>query len=256
MALSWTLDKIGPLARSADDCGLVLDAIAGPDSADPSTMPTTYRYDGSRQRTRGFRIGVLRQDLDSMQPAVRSNFEESLHLLSDLGSLDDVDLPDFPYADLAMVIFRVEAAAAMEELAERGDLAKLTAAEDRTGAFAGAFVPAVDYLRAMRIRRKVDHALDDLFAQYDAIVAPTTAVVASPLTMNFDAYAGTLRRLTIGAAGNLAGLPAISLPNGFGERGLPTAFQVVGRVGGENTVLALGRAVQEMTEWHRRNPIV
>jgi len=81
-------------------------------------------------------------------------------------------------------------------------------------------------------------------------------VVAAPLDMPLDAYFGKVRRLPVGAAGNVAGLPAISLPNGFGERGLPTAMQIVGRVGGENAILAVARAYQARTDWHTRRPEV
>ena len=142
----------------------------------------------------------------------------------------------------------------MEELAERNDFAALTAPEDRIGAYSGATVLAVDYLRAQRIRRHASVALDALVARYDAVVSPSTALVASPLTTRFDDYAGHLRRLVLGAAGNIAGLPAISIPNGFGERGLPTGLQFVGRVGSENTILALARAIQTRTAWHLQQP--
>jgi aspartyl-tRNA(Asn)/glutamyl-tRNA(Gln) amidotransferase subunit A len=254
MALSWTMDKIGPMARNADDCGLVLDAIAGSDRDDPTTLVAHYRYDPAHERNEGFRIGVLREDFDQMQSEVRGNFEQSLGILATCSKLEDVTLPEHPYGDAATVILRAEAAASMEELMERGDLARLTAPEDRTNGFAGAFIPAVDYLRAMRIRRRIAVDLDNLFARYDAIVAPSTGVVASPLSANFDDYAGSMRRPTLGAAANLAGLPGISVPNGFGERGLPTGIQFVGRVGAENTILAIARKFQSQTDWHLRVP--
>ena len=254
MALSWTLDKLGPMCHSADDCGLVLDAIAGPDPADPTTIPSTYRYAPERDRGDGFRLGVLRDGLDGAQPEVRANFEASLQVLGQIASLEDVVLPDLPYNEATRIIMNAEAAAAYEELVESGIVADLTAPEDRTGGYARTVLPAVDYLRALRIRRHIGVALDDLFARYDGIVCPTTAVVASPLDMNFNDYAGRVRRLPIGGAGNVAGLPAISVPNGVGERGLPTALQVVGRAGAENQILAVARAYQARTDWHRRQP--
>lgn len=254
MALSWTLDKLGPMCHSADDCGLVLDAIAGPDPADPTTLPTPYRYAPERERVGGLRLGVLRDGLDGCQPEVRANFEAALAVLGQFASLEDVALPDLPYNDATRIIMNAEAAAAYEELVESGIVADLTAPEDRTGGYARTVLPAVDYLRALRVRRHIGVALDDLFAHYDGIVAPTTAVVASPLDMNFNDYAGRVRRLPIGGAGNVAGLPAISVPSGFGERGLPTALQVVGRVGAENQILAVARAYQARTDWHRQRP--
>jgi len=256
MALSWTLDKLGPMCRTADDCGLVLDAIAGPDPDDPTTLPEPYRYAPEQDRTEGFRLGVLRDGLDDAQPEVRANFEQSLAVLSEFATLEEVTLPDFPYAEVARIILNAESAAAFEDLIESGAVAGLTAPEDRWGAYARTVIPAVDYLRALRVRRHIGVALDRLLARYDGVVCLTNAVVAAPLDMPFDAYFGKVRRLPIGAAGNLAGLPAISLPNGFGERGLPTAMQIVGRVGSENSILAVARAYQARTDWHTRRPEV
>jgi aspartyl-tRNA(Asn)/glutamyl-tRNA(Gln) amidotransferase subunit A len=256
MALCWTLDKLGPLARTADDCGLVLAAIAGADPADPTTLTSAFRYQPDAERTAGFRLGVLRDGLDGAQPEVRANFTRSLNDLAQVASLEDVTLPDLPFGDTTTIILRAEAAAAMEDLIDRGTLAGLTAPEDRHGGYAGVLIPAVDYLRALRVRRHAGIALDRLLARYDAIVYPTTTLVASPLKLRFDDYAGKQRRPPIGAAGNLAGLPAISVPNGFGERDLPTGLQLVGRVAGESAILAAARAYQARTDWHRRRPSV
>jgi aspartyl-tRNA(Asn)/glutamyl-tRNA(Gln) amidotransferase subunit A len=106
----------------------------------------------------------------------------------------------------------------------------------------------------MRIRRRLAADLDTVLSRFDCVAAPSTGVVASPLTMSFDDYAGPVRRLMLGAAANLAGLPGVSLPNGFGERGLPTGLQLVGRVGDENAILAVARAFQGRSDWHRRQP--
>ena len=231
MALSWTLDKLGPMCRSADDCGLVLGAIAGPDPGDPTTRPVGWAYAPERDRASGFRLGVLRDHLEGVQPEVRAAFEASLDVLAAVATLEEVRLPDFPYLAVARVILFAEAASALEELIERGLLAELTAPEDRIGGYPGTTIPAVDYLRAQRVRARLMAELDALLARYDALLAPSTGVVASPLAARFDEYAGPVRRQSIGAAGNLAGLPAISVPNGFGERGLPTGLQIVGRAG-------------------------
>jgi aspartyl-tRNA(Asn)/glutamyl-tRNA(Gln) amidotransferase subunit A len=254
MALCWTLDKLGPLARSADDCGLALAGMAGPDSADPTSLPGAYAYDPDDDPDRGFRLGVLREGLDQMQPEVRENFLTSLGVLGEVATLEDVALPDYPYGEAAMIILRAEAAAAMEDLFEKNQIAELTAPEDHLNGYPGFAVTAVDYLRAMRVRRLICQGLAPLFARYDAVVCPTTGLVASPLDVTFDSYSGRLRRMNIGAAGNLAGLPSISVPNGFGERGLPTALQFVGRVGGENQILAVARAYQARTDWHVIRP--
>ncbi|MBX6343059.1 MAG: amidase, partial [Thermomicrobiaceae bacterium] len=188
MALSWTMDKLGPMCRTADDCGLVLEAIAGPDPADPTTLPAPWRYAPERERAAGFRLGVVREGLEDAQPEVRRAFEESLTVLGQFATLEEVALPDFPYIEVARVIIAAEGAAAFDDLIESGALAGLTAPEDRIGGYPGTLVPAVDYLRALRIRRKVQVALDALFARVDALVCPTTGVVASPLDVRFDEY--------------------------------------------------------------------
>jgi aspartyl-tRNA(Asn)/glutamyl-tRNA(Gln) amidotransferase subunit A len=254
MALCWTLDKIGPMARTADDCGLILGAIAGPDPSDPTTIPAPYRYETGTRRATGFRLGVIRDGQDAMQPEVRRSFEAALGVLGEVGALEDVSLPDLPYLEATRIILLAEAASAMEDPIEDGTFAGLTAPEDRIGGYAGRLIPAVDYLRAQRVRRHAARALDGLLRRYDAVVAPSTGVVASPLDTTFDAYAGKLRRTSLSAAGNLAGLPAVSVPNGFGERGLPTGLQFVGRAGSENAILAVARAYQSRTNWHLMHP--
>jgi len=252
MALCWTLDKLGPLARTADDCGLVLGALAGSDPLDPTTIATPWTYRASLPER--LRLGVLREGLEAAQPEVQESFQTSLETLAELGTLEDAQLPDLPYADATSIILQVEAAAAMEDLLEKDLLKDLTAPEDRAGGYAGSAIPAVDYLRALRIRRHARAALAEVFQRYDALVSPTTDLVASPLDLRFRDYAANRRGSPIGAAGNLAGLPALSVPNGFGERGLPTALQFVGAAGSENLLLALGAAYQERTDWHGRRP--
>jgi aspartyl-tRNA(Asn)/glutamyl-tRNA(Gln) amidotransferase subunit A len=255
MALCWSLDKLGPMCHTADDCGLVLNAIAGRDPADPTTLPDQYAYRPESARASGFRLGVLRQGVDRVQPEVRDNFEAACRVLGEIATLDEVSLPDYPYHETTSVILAAEAAAAYEDLIEQGVTAGLTSPEDRLGGFAGSVLPAVDYLRALRIRRKICVALDDLLSRYDGIVAPTTPVVANAIDERFGSYSGKAAlRLDINAAGNLAGTPAISVPNGFGERDLPTAFQIMGRVGGENAVIAVAAAYQARTDWHSRHP--
>jgi aspartyl-tRNA(Asn)/glutamyl-tRNA(Gln) amidotransferase subunit A len=254
MALSWTLDKLGPLCRTADDCGLVLDAIAGPDPRDPSTLDALYQYRPDRDRSAGFRLGVLHQGVADAQPEVRDNFSRTLDELSRIATLEEVTLPDFPYGPMADIIIRCEGAAALESLIVSGQVNELTAPEDHHGGYPGLTIPAVDYLRAMRIRNLMMTELDSLFARDDGIVHPSHGLVASPLDMTFDAYRGQVRWSDLSAAGNLAGLPAITMPNGFGERGLPTGVQVVGRAGADNRILAVARSYQAQTDWHLRRP--
>ncbi len=260
MALCWTLDKLGPMCRTADDCGLVLDAIAGHDPEDETSLDRPYRYEPERDRERGFRLGVLTSAAEGIQQEVAANFRASLDVLREVATLEDVELPDLPYNQTTEVILAAEAASAFDEFIASGKVTELTAPEDRIGGYARRLLPAKDYLNALRVRRHIVRELDPLFARYDAIVCPTVGVVASPIDVRFaDYFKGPSRggrRPAIGGAGNVAGLPAISVPNGFGERGLPTGLQILGRAGAENTVLAVARAYQGRTDWHERHPAV
>jgi len=256
MALCWTLDKLGPMCRTADDCGLVLQAIAGHDPEDETSLTLDYRYEPDQARTAGFRLGVLHVADGETQPEVGANYRAALDVLRAVATIEDVTLPDFPYGPVTETILRAEAASAFDDFMASGKLSELAATETHVAPLAYRTVAAKDYINALRIRRQIVRAVDALFARYDAIVCPTTNAVASPITIQFSEYfkTATGRRPAIGAVGNVAGLPAISVPSGFGERSLPTAIQFVGRAGTENAILAVARAYQERTDWHTKRP--
>jgi aspartyl-tRNA(Asn)/glutamyl-tRNA(Gln) amidotransferase subunit A len=255
MALSWTMDKLGPLARTANDCGLVLVAIAGPDRADPSAMAEQFEYP-VRERRRRYRIGVLRAATDKTQPEVRRNFEDSLGVLRQFCEVrDDLELPDYPYEAMASVVIDAECASAFEPLFQSGRITELTAPEDRIGGYSGQVLLAKDYLRALRLRRPATQALDELLGTVDAIAAPTLPTVAWPIDAPFDkVYPDYPGGPSIGGPANLAGVPGLFLPNGLGEAGLPTGLQLTGRARRESTLLAIGARYQSLTEHHRRRP--
>jgi aspartyl-tRNA(Asn)/glutamyl-tRNA(Gln) amidotransferase subunit A len=255
MALCWTLDKLGPMCRTADDCGLVLDAIAGRDPADPSCSTRPYRYAPEAGRSAGFRLAVLRGAADGAQPEVAAAYNAALDVLRGIATIDEIELPDFPYDAVTTIVLRGEAASAFDGFVDGGAISALTAPEDRIRPIAGLAVSARHYLRAQRIRVLACQALDALLSRFDAIVAPTTLTVAPPAT---EPFSTSMRRAGVGpdlgAAGNLAGLPSVSVPSGFGERGLPTAIQFVGRAFDENRILAVASAYQRLTDWHTRIP--
>jgi aspartyl-tRNA(Asn)/glutamyl-tRNA(Gln) amidotransferase subunit A len=264
MALCWTLDKLGPLCRTADDCGLVLEAIAGPDPMDPTTG-ATFRYSRPRAaaRARKLRIGVLKNATARAQPEVQANFEAALSVLAGFATLDrDVEFPDFPWGPAVGIIVDAEGASAFRDLIESGGTRKLRAKSDRWGGYPATVTLAVDYLEAMRGRVKMRAALDALLARYDAVVAPTRLTVAPRIGFDFDKQPGAppppppdspAPPATI-PAGNLAGLPALCVPNGFGQRGLPTSLQLLGRAHSEATLIAIGDRYQQATDWHKKRP--
>ncbi len=260
MALSWTLDKLGPLARGAEDCALVLAAIAGPDPEDPTTGET-FRYRERSSRRRRFRVGVLRHAAAGAEPEVEARFAEALSVLRDVADLDeDVPFPELPYREAVSLIVAAEGASALREIVESGKVRQLRDPADRLGGYAILATRAVDYIDAMRARVRMRKELDALLAGYDAVVAPTRGGVAPPIGRDFDAAAPGAPAATAPRppatipAGNLAGLPALALPMGFGRDGLPVSLQLLGRAFSEETLVAIGSAYQEMTDWHRRRP--
>jgi aspartyl-tRNA(Asn)/glutamyl-tRNA(Gln) amidotransferase subunit A len=253
MALCWTMDKIGPMCRTAEDCGHVLAAIAGRDPLDPTSADRRFTYPPTNQRRSGFRLAVLAKSADDAQPEVADNFAASLDVLRGLGTLEEVELPDLPYNAVSGVIIPAEASAAFDELIASGGIAGLTAPEDRVKPYAYEAISAKDYLKAMRLRRHIAQAIDDLLAPFDALVSPTLNVVATPIDESFNT-ALRRRAVPLTAAANLAGIPAITVPNGFGERGLPTSLQFTGRAWSEARLLAVAAAYQERTDGHVRLP--
>ena len=256
MALCWTLDKLGPLALTADDCGLVLDAIAGPDPGDPTADGRPYRYDGAAVAGRRFRFGVIRDVAATAEDAVREAFEGSLEVLRRIGTVEDVTLADLPYEAITRTILMAEASSAFEDMIESGAIAGLTAPEDRFTAYARDAILAKDYIKAQRLRTLVVREADRVLSTVDALVAPGRPAVASPLDREFRSAARGNVPDVMGAIGNAAGLPAIAVPNGMSPAGLPTSLQFMGRAWEENTVLAAARAWQAVTDFHRRHPKV
>lgn len=259
MALCWTLDKLGPMARSADCCGLVLQAIAGEDPNDPTSLPGSFAYDAAPapgwQGPRP-RLAVPREAAEKAQPEVRKNFEDSLLVLSKFADITrDVEWPDFPWGAAVTAIVNAEGAAAFLGLIESGRASELRCVKDHTGGFAGLMVSAVDYLQAMRVRAPMRRAVAEFYSKFDAVVSPTRQTVSYPVGPDFDkAYPGVGGGPGLIPAGNLCGLPAIGIPNGFGENGLPTSLHFMGPALSELTVVRLARAYQEKTDWHRRQP--
>ncbi len=264
MALCWTLDKLGPLARSADDAALVLSAIAGPDPRDPPTGES-FRYHERPPLGRRFRLGVLKDATLDCDPDVKAAFEHATAALREVADLEtDVAFPDLPYREAVSLIVDAEGGAALRPLIESGEVGQLRDEADRVGGYAMLATRAADYLDALRSRVAMRAQLDRLLSRFDAVIAPTRTRLAPPIGRDFDARppgappppAGTEGPhppATI-PAGNLAGLPAIAVPNGFGQDRLPTSLQLLGRALSEARLVAIADAYQQLTDWHRRRP--
>ena len=246
MANSWTLDKIGPMARSVEDCAFVLNVINGIDLKD-STVKTSWKFTLRKARAR---IGVINEAPSDISKPVG----DAIEVLTRAGySIQPVTLPEQPYESVIAVIQRAEACAAFWPLIRDGRLQELSDEGLKTSFAAGVNIRAIDYIQATRMRVQIEGALKDLFEEIDVIVAPALPVVANKLEDDIDKVFGGISD-PLGALGNLLGLPCVSVPCGF-SNGLPIGMLVLGGYGKEDDVLSVGMDYQKSTDWHRRKPL-
>jgi aspartyl-tRNA(Asn)/glutamyl-tRNA(Gln) amidotransferase subunit A len=253
MALSWTMDKLGPMARSAEDCQLVLGTIAGVDPGDPSSLASPAELKGS-PIARDYRVGVFRPAVPVWEDeSAHQVFEDGLRVLARVGCrIDEAKLPDLPFEEAAGIILACESVASFEPILSdpkaQGSLPKNAAnAIEASKAIRGA-----DYVRTMQARRIMQRELDRVFEKFDVLISPGVSFVATPLDADLEqAFSGPD---PLGAAGNLAGIPALTIPCGFTQANLPVGMQILGRPLEERRILALGRLFQQKTEWHKRRP--
>ena len=261
MALSWTLDKVGALCRSADDCGWVLQAIAGGDSKDPGSVGKSFYYAPQFARPLNeVTVAYAPVDFDAAaDPAARAAFQAALTAMRSLGmKMVEAKIPEFPYGAVIGPVIGAESASIFEELIRSGKVDQLDDKKQIAGLKASLEIPATDYLKAMRIRSLIREAFGEFFAQYDVILTTSRSGPASRISQALDAGVGQAASADRGfsgliPAGNLAGLPALSLPCGFAGE-LPVGLQLVSRAFNENLILAIGKAFQERTDWHQKRP--
>lgn len=265
MALCWTLDKIGPMARTAADCNTVYGVIVGEDARDP----TTFRVFPSGRANwvssavmsrpanrRPARIGLVKGSWDKTQPAVRDNFLKSVAVLKSQGhTVSEIDYPDLPYGPTISLIVDAEGASAFEELLRDGRAKQLRAKQDQIGGFESAATLAIDYLRAMRVRAKVREALLKLFEEVDLVASPTRSTVAYPIGPNFsEVYREFSSGPAVIPSMNLLGAPCVAIPNGFGENGLPTSIQLNAAPANEALMMSAAVQYQLVTDHHTKTP--
>jgi aspartyl-tRNA(Asn)/glutamyl-tRNA(Gln) amidotransferase subunit A len=261
MALSWTLDKIGVLAHTAEDCALVLHRIAGADEADPASARKSFYYTPQYYRpVKDFRVGYAEIDWNTWpDEALRPAFANALATVKSLGAhMVETKLPDFPYGPIIGTIIDAEAASIFEQFVRSGQVNELADQSQIDGLKASLTYSALDYLKAMRVRTQVQAALRDLFANVDVLLAPTKLSPPDRADQPFDetepkrpdqkgVYSGLVQ------ASNLCGLPAITVPCGF-VNGLPIGLQIVGPAFQDNRVIAFAKAFQSCTNFHQQHP--
>ena len=269
MALSWSLDKIGPVGRCAEDCGLILEQIAGQDDRDNCTVDRAFDFRSDPGDMRGRRLGVHRAEFELSQSAAnRQTFQEALDVFERMGVIvEDITLPLRPTGALFTTIVTVESGTNFTALFDDGSVDRMFSFNEdrRAGWMAGRMMPAADYLTAQRIRNQLTREADEIVARYDAVIAPTWPNGAAlrevrngwPIPARneweppdeFDRQTPRLNYIA-----NLVGHPGLAIPCGFDEDGLPLSLQIVGSAWEEQSVLDLGMAYQAETDWHERRP--
>ncbi len=261
MPLSWTLDKIGVLARSADDCGLVLHAIAGGDDQDPASAHKSFYYAPEYyQKFSDLKFGYAEIDFtDWPDEPLRPALVAALSVVKSLGApMVETKLPDFPYRPIIGAIIDSEAASIFEQLIRSGKVDQLADQSQIDGLKASMNYSVIDYLKAMRMRSQIQTAFHDLFANIDLLIAPTRFSLPDRADQPFDETPPKRPdQKGVGAglveASNLCGLPALTIPCGFAN-GLPIGIQAVGPPFSENRIIAFGREFQRRTAFHKQHP--
>jgi aspartyl-tRNA(Asn)/glutamyl-tRNA(Gln) amidotransferase subunit A len=253
MALSYTMDKIGPMCRSAEDCAIVFDAIKGYDPKDIGSLsPGQYSPPIARQ---DLKIGWITNQWKNETPAVAQAARTAVDNLRKQGAtIVEVELPEGPWEAAAGIVISAEGASAFEDMITSGRVAELTDPLGKIAGYVSQQIQAPDLVKAMRVRAVLQNKMEDVFRVAPLLACASQPVPASAIEANLEAD------LTfpdpIGGIGNLCGLPAVSVPCGFAENNLPVGIQFIGRPLDDESVLTAAQSFQKSTDFHRRRPNV
>ena len=258
--LSWSLDHVGTLSRTVEDTAILLQIIAGYDPMDPGSANESLP-DYKKALTgdvSGLRLGVVEQHLDGckdLRPGVADKTWEAIKILEKAGmKVQKINIKNLEYADTALLvaIFPEATVIHQDRLRERPqDFAEMT----RQQLEMGALLPAVDYVRVQQYRSRLLNQYLQVFKDVDVLISPTVfweAPKEDP-AIGGDEGAAEARRT---APYNLTGLPAISVPCGFGVEGMPLGLQVIGPPMQEEVVLKVAHAYEQRCEWYKQHPLM
>ncbi len=256
MSLSWSMDKVGIISRSAADCAAIFDILQGLDPDDDATvkMPFRVTLTKARERLAGWHVGFVREDYSQWgSREVEGAFKQAAEILKSLGAhVEEVQLPAYDYEAIASTIIASEEASAFEPLVRDGKIDEIIDPDRRGEILGGQLITAVDYLRCQRLRKKMAFDFKELFKRYDLLIGSSTLQTAPPVsaTMNEIFPGGNY----LEAAENLLGLPGISIPCGFDSAKLPIGFKIIGRTFAESDIIEAAHAYQRVTRWHEKVP--
>jgi aspartyl-tRNA(Asn)/glutamyl-tRNA(Gln) amidotransferase subunit A len=257
MSLAPSLDKLGPFARSAEDCARVFAVLSGHDPKDRSTLAVdkaAFTYSPSMDlANRSLKIGWVTNAFKSLDPGVAKvadGTEKSMRRI--FPSIRRATLPAGPWDDAANITMAVEGAASFRDLIRSGKVSELADPLCQINGYVNESYSAADYVLAQRVREQLQRKMLDLFDTFDVLAAPTLPIPATPLNTNLEEALSYLDPM--GAIGNLCGLPAMSVPCGFTDKHLPVGLQFVAKAGDDFAVILASRTWQTKTDWHRRHP--
>ena len=237
MALSWSMDKLGPICRTVEDCAIVFNQIYGKDGKDLTVMDAPFVFDGTKKDLKGIKIGYLKTDFEGKYPN-KTTDSLTLIMMKRLGAdLIPLELPNLPSNDISFLL-SVESAAAFDDLtrSNRDDLMVRQIKNAWGNVFRAArFVPAVEYIQANRHRTLLIQDFHTKLKDLDVYLSP--AFASKNLTMT-----------------NLTGHPCVVLPNGFRKEGRPTSITFMGKLFGEGKLLQVAKIYQDATDFHLKHP--
>jgi aspartyl-tRNA(Asn)/glutamyl-tRNA(Gln) amidotransferase subunit A len=257
MALAPSMDKIGPLARTAEDCARIFAAIAGHDPKDRSTLPidrAAFTYSPSIElHSRPLKLGWLTNAWKSLDPSIAKPVDAAARVLKKFfPNVKNAVLPVGPWEDAGGIIVAVEGAASFRSLIRSGKVSELSDPLGQIAGYVNEQYSAADYLQALKVREILQKKMEELFDSFDVLFTASQPVPATPLDLNLET--GLVFPDPLGAIGNLCGLPALSVPCGFTEKNLPAGLQFIAKAGDDIAVLQAARTFQQHTDWHKRHP--
>jgi Asp-tRNA(Asn)/Glu-tRNA(Gln) amidotransferase A subunit family amidase len=260
MAISWSMDKIGPMARTADCCARILSVIAGHDPKDHDSLASprsAFPYTGPAVSAARLRVGRLTNVFPKATAEVHEAANAALRVLEQHGAIvSDAELPDGPYEEAAELVILMEAAASFSALLQSGRCAELADPHGRINGYASAEFSTVDYLQVQRVRTILQKKIDALFDRFDVIAAPGEEATPVPLSSppEDDDSDEPIDSRQPDAISSLCGLPAITVPCGFTKDTLPLGVQFIGRALNDAAVIRAAQVYQQHSDWHRKRP--
>ncbi|HXC95375.1 MAG TPA: amidase [Edaphobacter sp.] len=267
MAIAYSMDKLGPMARTADDCAIVLSVLAGHDPLDHDSISNSaleFIYqDTEPNQGIPLKIGRLTNVYDKVDPDADKAVDEACRVFEKAGAtVESCEFPDGPFEEAAELTILMEAASAFSQLIQSGKCKDLTDPVGKLNGYASEQFTATDYLHVQRVRPMLQRTADAMFDRYSVLISPSQPTAAQPLlAKDPDDPASSkeskklhLDRRAPDGVSSLCGLPAISVPCGFSKKRLPYGMQIMGRALNDAVVLKAARLYQTHTEWHLQRP--